>query len=43
MDANIARAGFNAHGGSAAMHFTDDVVLVIRTLDGHLLIGMDGP
>ena len=42
MDANIARAGFNANGWSTAMHFTDDVVLVIGSLDGHLLIGMDG-
>ena len=43
MDANVAGTGFDAHRGSAAMHLADDVVLVERSLHGHLLIGVDGP
>lgn len=41
MNANVARAGFNAHCWAAAVDLADDVVAVLRSLRQHLLIGMD--
>src|ERR1700723_3794107 len=40
MNTDVARAGFYAHGGSSASHFSGDVVAVERALHGHLGIGM---
>src|SRR5205814_6945915 len=40
VDAHVARAGFDAHSGAAAVDLSGDMVAIKRTLHGHLMIGM---
>jgi len=41
VNANVARAGFDAHGGSAAVHLARDVMPIEGTPYSHFLVGVD--